>query len=107
MRKNEGKPRIGKALLMVEALKALSSVLVSGEEKYDAAERKSWMGYKEDEVIDSLMRHLLEVKNGIATDAESGLPHVNHVLFNAAVLVEITSYYSSEDSYERKLHEDS
>lgn len=107
IRKNRGKPKVGKCLLMPEALSALSSVLVYGEEKYTAAERKGWLGYKEDEVIDSLVRHLMEVKNGVAKDAESGLPHVNHVLFNAAVLVEINFYCSSEDSYEHSLREGS
>jgi hypothetical protein len=107
VRKNAGKPKLSKCLLMPEALSGLESVLVFGEEKYDAAERKSWMAYKPDEVMDSLLRHLMAVKNGEDQDPESGLPHVHHALFNAAVLVEINSYCSSEDSYEHSLHEGS
>jgi hypothetical protein len=98
VRKNRGKPRIGKVLLMPEAMMALESVLVSGEVKYGPAEKKGWMEYAPQETIDSLLRHLLALKNGEDLDPESGLPHVNHVLFNAAVLVETTSYCSSEDS---------
>jgi hypothetical protein len=104
VRKNAGKPRLSKCLLMPEALAGLESVLIFGEEKYDAAERKSWMRYKPDEVMDSLLRHLMALKNGEVLDPESGLPHVHHVMFNSAVLVETTAYCSSEDSYELSLH---
>ena len=100
MRKNEGKPRIGKALLMPEALSALSSVLEWGEKKYSPAEEKGWMEYQPNEVVDSLMRHLLAWKNGEKLDPETELPHLNHMLFNAAILVELIAYYSSEDSCE-------
>jgi Domain of unknown function (DUF5664) len=97
MRKNSGKPRLGKALLMPNAIGAIVSVVVYGEEKYGPAEDKGWLKYEFHETIDSLMRHLTDLKNGTTHDAESGLPAVNHVLFNAAVLVEITSYCSSGD----------
>ena len=103
MRKNDGKPKLTKVLLMPEALKGLESVLVFGEGKYDAAERKSWMNYKPNEVLDSMLRHTMAIINGEEIDPESGLPHASHMLFNAAVYAELSAYYSSEDLYERSL----
>lgn len=100
-RKNQGKPRLGLALLMPEALEALSCVLLEGEMKYGPAEDKSWLTYEYHETMDSLMRHLTALKNGEVLDPESGLPHAYHIHFNSAVLVELSFYCSSEDSSER------
>jgi len=97
-RKNKGKPRIGKCFLMPNALSGLAAVLMFGEEKYSPAEDKGWMNYDMNEVLDSLCRHAMAMKNGELKDPESGLLHSSHMVFNAAVLEELTTYYLSEGS---------
>lgn len=103
LRKNEGKPRIGKVLLMPVALSGLARVMEWGEQKYSAAENKAWLKYDPDEILDSMMRHAMAMKNGEFYDRETGLPHAFAALFNAAAYTEITCH-SCEDSYGQKPH---
>ena len=105
-RKNRGKPKVGKTMLMPEALSGLAWVIEFGEEKYTPAENKGWMKYNPGEVLDSMMRHAVAARNGEHWDPESGLPHAYHMLFNAAVYVELTCR-SSGGSGEPTLHGDS
>ena len=85
MRQNQGKPHVSLALQMPGAIEALSAVLAYGEIKYGPANERDWMGYDAEETMDSLMRHAMQVALGNQLD-ESGLPHIAHILFNAAVL---------------------
>jgi hypothetical protein len=98
VRKNEGKPRLHKAMFMPKAIEAMVDVIEFGESKYTPARERSWMNYKVDETMDSLLRHVTAVINGETDDPESGLPHLSHALFNASVLVELVSSCPSEDS---------
>lgn len=105
-RKNQGKPRLAKTLLFPDAMEGLARVIEFGEEKYSPAEKKDWMMYDDKEVADSLVRHLQAHLNGEIIDPESGLPHTAHIMFNSAVLCELTTGYSSSGSVELKPRED-
>jgi hypothetical protein len=76
-------------MYMPEALKGLVAVIEFGEEKYTPAFEKGWMGYTMEDTMDSLLRHTQDYINGEQLDQESGLPHIWHMLFNAAVLCEL------------------
>jgi hypothetical protein len=101
LRKNEGKPKIGKVLLMPIAMAGLARVMEFGEQKYSPAENKDWLKYNPGEILDSLMRHAIAMKNGEVYDSETGLPHAYSVLFNAAAYTEITCC-SYEDYFVQK-----
>lgn len=107
VRKNGNKPRMAKALLMPKAIAAIADVIHRGEEKYGSANQRGWLDYEADEVADSLIRHLTSWMGEDLIDEESGLPHSFHVLANAAIIVELTSCYSSEDSSPQTRPEDS
>jgi hypothetical protein len=52
-----------------------------GKKKYA---RNNWKkGFVKEELLDSLMRHVLALQNGEEFDPEHGLPHTAGVLFNA------------------------
>jgi hypothetical protein len=89
-RKNGGKPRLTKSMLMPVAMQALVQVIEFGEGKYGPATDKGWLNYKPEEVLDSLARHLVALVNGEQNDPESGLPHTVAIMFNAAVYAEVT-----------------
>lgn len=84
-RYNSGKPRLD--LLPLDLMTGLSRVLEYGESKYG---RNNWRrGAPATEQVACLLRHLqpiMEILNSDAKDglcdAESGLPHVDHMLFN-------------------------
>ena len=85
-RDNQGKPQLSFILDAPVAMKGLARVFEMGAEKY---ERDNWKkGLNKDEVIDSLVRHLLSYKNGELVDEESQLSHTHHVHWNALVLAE-------------------
>jgi hypothetical protein len=89
-RKNKGKPKLTKAMLMPVAMQALVEIIEFGEGKYGPATDKGWLNYKPDEVLDSLARHLVALTNGELNDPESGKSHAAAVMFNAAVFAELT-----------------
>ena len=94
-RKNNGKPKITKAMMMPKAMEALVTVIEAGEEKYGPASDRGWLKYKPDEVLDSLSRHLVALVNGETVDPDDGAPHAAAIIFNAAVYLELTT----KDSY--------
>lgn len=77
-----GKPRLD--LIPPEAVLALGYVLTYGAEKYAP---NSWRGVEPERYVAALMRHLMAYQSGEKTDSESKLPHLWHVLTNAAFLV--------------------
>jgi hypothetical protein len=84
-RYNSGKPRLD--LLPLDLMSGLARVLEYGEGKYG---RNNWrQGAPATEQVASLLRHLQPIMECLNTDAkeglhdtESGLPHVDHMLFN-------------------------
>jgi hypothetical protein len=87
MRFNTGKPKLSFLLSAGAAMKGLAHVFEYGAQKYA---RNNWMkGLPLTEVTDSLLRHLTAFIEGEENCPESGLPHVNHVLWNAFILAQL------------------
>ncbi|MDL2207151.1 DUF5664 domain-containing protein [Desulfovibrio sp. OttesenSCG-928-F20] len=71
-------------LLPPEAIRALGETLTHGAEKYGP---DNWRGVEPERYEAALLRHWLAWKEGELRDPESGLPHLAHVLCNAAFLM--------------------
>ena len=82
LKHDAGKLRLD--LLPPEAVRALGAVLTYGAEKYGP---NNWRGVAAERYEAALLRHWLDWKEGAARDVESNLPHLWHVLCNAAFLV--------------------
>lgn len=94
MRKNEGKPQLSYVLDVMPALKDMVAVMEFGANKY---ERNNWQrGFPKDKLLDSLLRHIDAFYSGEDVDPESGLPHVGHIMCNAAFLA---YHYGSSSEY--------
>ena len=86
MRYNEGKVQLNFILQGDIANEGLARVMEFGAKKY---ERGNWLkGHDPIEVQDSLLRHLMAYNNGEILDPESGLPHIDHIQFNAKALAQ-------------------
>lgn len=72
------------SLVDFKALEPMVQVLMYGAQKYSPDNWKK--GLPINEVIDSLMRHLVAFKDGEDNDSESGLLHTGHILCNAMFL---------------------
>lgn len=70
-----GKPRV--ELVSEVALLGLAQVLTHGAEKYAADNWRKGMEWRR--LIGSAFRHLLDFSMGIDTDADSGLPSIDHL----------------------------
>lgn len=82
LRYNEGKPKL--SLVSFLALTGLARVLEFGANKYSAW---NWVkGMPLDQVLDSTLRHIAAIQRGEELDAESGLPHIDHVQCNTMFL---------------------
>lgn len=95
MRYNNGKPRMD--LIPLDLLVGLARVLEYGENKYPTDDgSQNWrMGAPVQEQIASLLRHLAPIMSfmqqphpdwNTLLDEESGLPHIDHILFNCISL---------------------
>ena len=86
------KGKLRYSLIPPEATKAIAEVLTFGAQKYAP---NSWQSVPNahERYLDALMRHLEAYRAGELTDPESGLPHMSHLLCNAAFL----SYFDSKD----------
>jgi len=89
-RYNSGKPKLD--LLPLDMLTGLARVLEMGEKKYG---RNNWRkGAPATEQVACLLRHLQPIMEALNADkgseflydTESGLPHVDHILFNVISL---------------------
>lgn len=83
LRYNEGKPRFD--LIEPAALEMLAKVFSKGAEKYGA---HNWLkGMDWSKMDASLQRHLSAWRSGEDKDAETGLPHMVHIAWNAMALL--------------------
>ena len=81
---NAGKPPLSYMLEADVAMEGMCQVFEFGAKKYA---RNNWKkGLDVNEIMDSMLRHLISYKNGEVLDADSGLPHVDHVTCNAVFL---------------------
>lgn len=83
---DKSKPRYD--LLPFKALDGLVSVLTFGANKYAP---NGWRTVPEakERYLAALLRHLSARQQGELVDKESGLPHIYHILCNAAFLAEL------------------
>lgn len=94
LRFNSGKPQLSYILDTMPALLDMVAVMEFGANKY---ERNNWQkGFPKDKLLDSLLRHVHAFYSGEDIDPESGLPHVGHILCNAAFL---GYHYGSHSKY--------
>ena len=102
MRHNQGKPQLSYLLDFPSATEAFAKVCEMGAKKYA---RDNWKkGRKYRDTIDSLLRHLTKYANGEDNDAESGLPHMAHVMWNAAALLEYQVRHPEMDDRDKPNH---
>ena len=81
LKRDAGKPRMD--LIPPEAMFAMGAVMTYGAEKYPAG---SWRKVEPERYTAALLRHMAAWMAGELRDPESGLPHLWHVLTNAAFL---------------------
>lgn len=80
-----GKPRL--SLVPAEAIEAIGIVMTHGAEKYGEA---SYRQVEPKRYRDALMRHVCKwLKDPYGLDEDSGLPHIWHIITNAAFLCEL------------------
>jgi len=84
MRFNEGKVQLSYMMDADVAMKGMCKVMTFGAEKYARGNWKNAMDIQE--VMDSLLRHMMAYNNGEVLDPESGLPHIDHIMCNAVFL---------------------
>jgi Domain of unknown function (DUF5664) len=73
---DDGKPRLD--LLSTKALNGVADVLRFGAQKYAADNWRGGMAWRR--LIRAALNHLTAFADGVDTDAESGLPHLDHAL---------------------------
>ena len=80
-----GKPRL--SLVPGEAIEAIGAVMTHGAEKYSP---NSWRQVDPKRYRDALMRHICKwLKDPHGLDDDSNLPHLWHIITNAAFLCEL------------------
>lgn len=85
----EGKPQLSHLLDFPNAIKELTLALTEGTEKYG---RMNWAkGMPPEEIVDSLLRHLMAWRSGemVDPDSKSKATHLAKVLSNALMLCEL------------------
>jgi len=87
LRYNSGK--LQPSLLSPHALKGVMRVMAIGAVKYKP---RNWeKGLPLAEIIDSLVRHTWALQGGQFADPETGLPHADHIAWNALALSHFTN----------------
>ena len=99
-KRDAGKPR--PTLVPVKAIRAIAAVREKGCKKYGDPE--NWRKVEPQRYRDALYRHLLAyLEEPFGLDEESHLPHLWHLLTNAAFLADLEwpdEPFSTEDSHE-------
>jgi hypothetical protein len=94
LRYNDLKPKW--SLVHFKSLLPMVSVLEYGCEKYA---RDDWKrGLDKKEILESMMRHLIDLMDADKYDSESGLHHIGHIMCNAMFY----SYFENFDGKESK-----
>jgi hypothetical protein len=93
LRYNKGKLEFG--LIPVSSQEEYTKVLTYGAKKYTPYNWKKGMSWTS--VINSLERHLIEIKKGNDYDEETGLLHSAHIMCNASFLTEYYKIYPQGD----------
>lgn len=94
-RYNVGKVPLSYIIQFPNAINGVSVVADFGARKYARNNWKKGLPYTP--TIDALLRHLTKFINGEDIDEESGLPHVDHVAWNALALSEMTRLHPELD----------
>ena len=82
IRHDKDKPRV--SLISPNALLGLAKVMTHGSTKYEDYNWRKGLDWTR--LIDATQRHLLAFTSGIDIDAESGMPHIDHVAANIMML---------------------
>ena len=85
LRYNDGKPQLVFILDFPNAIAGLADVKSFGAKKYELHNWTRGRGFRD--TISSLLRHLVACKSE-SHDQDSGLPHIDHVVWNALALAE-------------------
>lgn len=95
LRHNQGKPPLGYILTFPQALTGFAEVCSYGEGKY--ALYNYLKGAPLSQYRDCLLRHLMAWHDGEDTDPESGCSHLDHVVWNALALSQMSRAQPNRD----------
>ena len=85
---DEGKLQL--TLVPTELIRAVARIRMYGNQKYPEGGPDNWKAVEPERYRDALFRHLLAYLDDPAgVDPESGLPHLWHLVTNAAFLIEL------------------
>ena len=100
LKHNGGKLRL--SLVPAEAIEAIGAVMTHGAEKYG---KDSYKQVDPERYRDALMRHVCKwPKDPHGKDEDSGLPHLWHIITNAAFLCELDKP-TEADTLDRAVHD--
>lgn len=85
IRHNQDKLRVD--LIPTELIEEVAKVLTFGAKKYSPNNWKGFTKEQQDEILGSLLRHILEYQKGNKLDSESGLHHLAHAACNIAFIL--------------------
>lgn len=85
VRHNQDKLRVD--LIPTELIEEVAKVLTFGAKKYAPNNWKGFTKQQQDEIVGSLLRHILEYQKGNKLDNESDLHHLAHAACNIAFIL--------------------
>jgi len=102
LRHNTGKAEL--SYVPSSTLFAISKVFMYGAQKYSPNNWRRGMSWTS--VYNCLQRHLLKWYDGEELDDESLVPHLYHIIANAAMLIEYAeTYKDGDDRFKGKINE--
>lgn len=92
------------SLVPTEIIRAIARVRMYGNAKYPEGGPNNWKAVEVQRYRDALLRHtLLYIDDPYGKDAESGIPHLEHIACNVAFLCELQKgMYDEPRRYIRK-----